>query len=120
MTFIPAFTSYSAPPTPLTVTPQPAWPTTSNLLIDSRLPSSPTLPTITTLPPVTVPSKTFTQQFKDTMPSAVTVPEMPMPFIVVTTTVPNDVGLNGNAASPVTFSGKVPASGRVKISRHFC
>ncbi|KAJ8707226.1 hypothetical protein PYW08_011360 [Mythimna loreyi] len=72
-------TSYSAPPTPQIVTPEPTLPTSN-----SSTPTS--LPNITTLPEVSLPSTTVTQTttFSDPMPSTESVSDTPMSFVTCT------------------------------------
>uniref|UniRef100_A0A2A4K003 Uncharacterized protein n=1 Tax=Heliothis virescens TaxID=7102 RepID=A0A2A4K003_HELVI len=93
-------TSYSEPLTPIAVTPLP------------------TLPVITKLPTVILPT-TFNMPATNNMPSTLSVPETPMPFILATTTVPysalesNTIESGLPLPTSVKFSGKVPASGRL-------
>ncbi|PZC74152.1 hypothetical protein B5X24_HaOG208224 [Helicoverpa armigera] len=105
-------TSYSELPSPICAPPLPTFSTHT------------TLPAITKLPAVILPT-TFNVPATNNMPSTLSVPETPMPFIMATATVPYSSESNSFESvlplpSTVKFSGKVPASGRVRICKHFC
>ncbi|KAH9645964.1 hypothetical protein HF086_014169 [Spodoptera exigua] len=118
-------TSYSTPSTPVVVTAEPTLPD-SDWPFDSLLPNV-KLPKITTLPEVILPSFIKKSKISD-MPipeSKITMPDKLWPiimalaeesFIDVRNLQRNE---NDDESEPVVFGGKVPVSGKIKISANF-
>ncbi|KAF9420646.1 hypothetical protein HW555_003193 [Spodoptera exigua] len=118
-------TSCSTPSTPVVVTAEPTLPD-SEWPFDSLLPNV-KLPKVTTLPEVILPSFIKKSKISD-MPipeSKITMPDKLWPiimalaeesFIDVRNLQRNE---NNDESEPVVFGGKVPVSGRIKISANF-